>query len=89
MNATGILVAVNTLFILMAFNLQQIGSFNLILLIVGLMTLLTGILFYFVRQKRIAQKATEMPIINNDGSVRLSNNHKAVNALKKKVSRNN
>ena len=54
MKATGVLVLVNTLFILMAINLQQIGSFNLIMLILFMATALTGILFYLVRQKRIA-----------------------------------
>jgi hypothetical protein len=56
MRATAILVLVNTLFILMALNLQQIGSFNLIMLILFMATALTGVLFYLVRQKRIAAK---------------------------------
>ena len=59
MKSTGILVLVNTIFIVMALNLQQIGSFNLIALILILATTLTGILFYLVRQKRLAIAASQ------------------------------
>ena len=59
MKATGILVLVNTIFIIMALNLQQIGSFNLIALILTLATALTGVLFYLVRQKRLAIAANQ------------------------------
>ena len=57
MKATGILVMVNTVFIIMALNLQQIGSLNLIMLILFLATSLTGVLFYSVRQKRMVMAA--------------------------------
>ena len=66
MKATGILVLVNTVFIVMALNLQQIGSFNLIALILFLAMTLTGVLFYLVRQKRIASKSGQrMPATVN------------------------
>ena len=62
MKATGILVMVNTVFIVMALNLQSLGSFNLIALILFLATSLTGMLFFAVRQKRIAaNKSTLSP----------------------------
>jgi len=86
MQATGILVFANAIFILMALNLQQIGSLNLILLIVGLATFLTGILFFSVRQKRIARKSAEVSSLNSDGAVRLGSNRKSSEVLEKKIS---
>lgn len=52
MQATGILVAINLLFIFMVLFLQGIGTLNLLLLILFIATLLTGLLFMIVRKKR-------------------------------------
>ena len=54
MQATGLLVFVNILFILLVIALQGIGSFNLIILILALATGLTALLYYSVdRRKRL------------------------------------
>jgi UDP-GlcNAc:undecaprenyl-phosphate/decaprenyl-phosphate GlcNAc-1-phosphate transferase len=52
MQATGILVAVNLLFIFMVLFLQSIGTLNLLVLILFFATLLTGILFLIARKRR-------------------------------------
>lgn len=59
MQGTGILLAVNVLFILMVFNLQKIGTLNLLLLVIALAAALTGFLYAKVREKRI-QKSKEV-----------------------------
>jgi hypothetical protein len=47
------LISVNVVFILMAFKLHTIGSFNLLILIFGLATILTYFLHtYSIRKKR-------------------------------------
>ena len=90
MKATGILVTVNAIFIIMALNLQQIGSFNLIILILAIATLLTGVLFYLVRQKRIAlSRARQAVSISNDGSVQLPNKRSSDKVYERKVSSRN
>ncbi len=53
MQATGILVAVNLLFIFMVLFLQNIGTLNLLILILSIATLLSGMLFLIVRKKRL------------------------------------
>ncbi len=58
MQATGILVLVNVVFILLVISLQGIGSVNLLLVILGLAAGLTAILYYSVdRRKRIKRGA--------------------------------
>ena len=57
MQATGILVSVNIIFIIMVFTLQGIGSLNLILVTLGLATLLSSSLFFAVRRKKIREAA--------------------------------
>lgn len=52
MQATGILVAVNALFIFMAWSLQEVGTLNLLIIILAIATLLTGLLFIIVRKRR-------------------------------------
>lgn len=53
MQATSTLLGVNLLFIIMAFKLHKMGSFNLLLLIFGLASALTYVLHvYSVRKKR-------------------------------------
>ncbi len=53
MQATGVLIVVNVLFILMAVNLQGIGNMYLLLLIFGIAIVLTSLLFLYARQQRI------------------------------------
>ena len=53
MQATGSLVFVNVIFIYIAYQLQDIGSLYLLLLIIVLATLLSTILFFISRKKRI------------------------------------
>ncbi len=89
MKATGILVLVNTVFIVMALNLQQIGSFNLIALILLIATTLTGVLFYLVRQKRLSAKDGQVISITNDGSIRIPNKRSSEKIFEGKGSRRN
>lgn len=53
MQATGVLVFVNILFILMAVNLQGMGNLYLLLLIFGIAIVLTSLLFLYARRQRI------------------------------------
>lgn len=55
MQATGILVSVNLLFIFMVFTLQGIGTLNLLLVILGFATLLSGLLFLIARKRRMGK----------------------------------
>lgn len=55
MQATGILVSVNLLFIFMVFSLQGIGTLNLLLVILGFATLLSGLLFLIARRRRMGK----------------------------------
>jgi len=55
MQATGILVSVNLLFIFMVFTLQGIGTLNLLLVILGFATLLSGLLFLIARKRRMGR----------------------------------
>ncbi len=89
MKATGILVLVNTLFIVMALNLQQIGSFSLIMLILVIATSLTGVLFFSVRQKRLAKAAAQKTAVQTNGSLVLNPSTKQSEALKQEVSERN
>ncbi len=58
MQATGILVFVNVLFILMVLALQDIGAFNLLVLVVALAMFLSGTLYYVVSRKRLNKTPT-------------------------------
>lgn len=53
MRATGILVVVNIAFIAMVILFQDIGSLNLLLLVIGVAIALSGFLFYSVSKKRL------------------------------------
>ena len=53
MQATGILILVNIFFIVLVVSLQNIGSFNLLLVIITLAMGLSGLLFYSVSRKKI------------------------------------
>lgn len=53
MQATGVLIFVNILFIILAVKFQGIGNLYLLLLIFAVAVLLTSILFFYARQKRI------------------------------------
>lgn len=55
MQTTGILVAINLLFIFMVLFLQGIGTLNLLLLILSIATLLSGLLFMIARRRRLAK----------------------------------
>jgi len=55
MQATGILVSVNLLFIFMVWSLQGIGTLNLLLVILSFATLLSGILFLIARKRRMGR----------------------------------
>ncbi len=58
MTATGVLVLVNIGFMALAISLQHIGTFNLLVVILGLATFLSAFLFYLVGRKK--KKATTM-----------------------------
>ncbi len=53
MQATGILLLVNIFFIVLVIALQNIGSFNLLLVIISIAMGLSGLLFYSVSRKKI------------------------------------
>ncbi len=53
MQATGILLLVNIFFIVLVVSLQNIGSFNLLLVIITVALVLSGFLFYSVSRKKI------------------------------------
>ncbi len=55
MQSTGILVAVNLLFIFMVLFLNGIGTLNLLMLILFIATLLSSLLFMIVRKKRLSR----------------------------------
>ena len=55
MQATGVLVLFNILFIVTVIFLQDIGSFYLLVLILAMATLLTGPLHYFVRKRKLSR----------------------------------
>jgi len=52
MQATGVLVFVNIFFIGLVISFQNIGSLNLLMVILGLATAMSSILFYFVSQRK-------------------------------------
>jgi len=52
--ATGVLVLVNIAFIALVFSLQNIGTLNLMLLVVSLASILSGRLYLMVRKKKRA-----------------------------------
>ncbi len=54
MKATGVLVIVNVIFILIVFKLQNIGSLNLLIVILVLALILTTILSFISKQKKQA-----------------------------------
>ena len=54
MQATGILIAVNSLFIFLVVKLQSMGNMSLLLVIISLATLLTAILYVISRSRRKA-----------------------------------
>lgn len=56
MQATGILVVVNIVFIIMVFTMQDVGSLWLLLMTLGLATFLSSALFFVVRRKKIKEK---------------------------------
>ena len=53
MQATGILILVNIFFIVLVVTLQNIGSFNLLMVIIAFAMGLSGLLFYSVSRKKI------------------------------------
>jgi UDP-N-acetylmuramyl pentapeptide phosphotransferase/UDP-N-acetylglucosamine-1-phosphate transferase len=55
MQSTGVLVAVNLLFIFMVLFLNGIGTLNLLMLILFIATLLSSLLFMIVRKKRMSR----------------------------------
>ncbi len=56
MQATSILVVINVLFIIMSFQFQHLGTFNLLLLILGSATLFTAALLVWRRNKQAQQR---------------------------------
>jgi len=60
--ATGVLLLANILFIIIVFSLQSIGNLNLILLILSLASALTGWLYINVRNKKRATAAAQTKI---------------------------
>ncbi len=58
MQATGVLILVNILFILMAIKLQGIGNLYLLLVIFSIAVILTSFLFLYARQQRIKKKVS-------------------------------
>lgn len=55
MQATAILVVVNSCFMVMAFSLQSIGTFNLLILILIIAIILTAYLYAFASRKNVNQ----------------------------------
>lgn len=55
MQATAMLVVVNACFMLMAFSLQNIGTFNLLMLILITAIILTALLYSFASRKNVNQ----------------------------------
>ena len=53
MQATGVLIAVNLLFIFMVVQFQKIGTLNLLILTLGVATLLTSLLYMIARNRRL------------------------------------
>ena len=58
MQATGVLVVVNIFFIIIVFALQDIGSINLLLLIIALAVGLTAVLYFTVNRKKLNQQTS-------------------------------
>ena len=58
MQATGVLVFVNVLFILLVFTLQGLGNMKLMLVILGLASGLTSVLYYSVGRRKQLNKGT-------------------------------
>lgn len=56
MQATGTLIIVNILFIVMAYNLQGIGNLYLLIVIFSIATFLTAMLFLYARKQKIKRK---------------------------------
>ena len=54
MQATSILVFTNAMFIILAFKLNGIGTLNLLAVILGIATILTFLLYFSVRRKKLA-----------------------------------
>lgn len=54
MQGTAVLVFTNALFIVLAFGLNSIGTLNLLSLILGLATVLTLLLYFSVKRKKLA-----------------------------------
>lgn len=54
MQGTSVLVFTNALFIIMAFQLHEIGTLNLLMLILGLATALTFLLYFSVKRKKLS-----------------------------------
>ena len=53
MQATGVLVGVNLMFIVLAVKFQGIGTLNLLLLILLVATVLSTLLYFYARRKRV------------------------------------
>jgi UDP-GlcNAc:undecaprenyl-phosphate GlcNAc-1-phosphate transferase len=58
MQATGVLVVVNILFIIMVIALQDIGSAKLLILIAALAIALTAILYFTANRKKLNQQTS-------------------------------
>ena len=56
MQATGVLLIVNIMFIFLVYKLQKIGSFNLLMVILLLAIFLTSVLSFITRQKKASPK---------------------------------
>jgi UDP-N-acetylmuramyl pentapeptide phosphotransferase/UDP-N-acetylglucosamine-1-phosphate transferase len=56
MQATGVLVVVNIFFIIMVYALQDLGSVNLLLIIIGMAISLTALLYFSVHRKKLNQQ---------------------------------
>ena len=58
MQATGVLVVVNILFIIMVIALQDIGSAKLLILIIAMAIALTAVLYFSVSRKKLNKQAS-------------------------------
>jgi hypothetical protein len=56
MQATGVLVIVNIMFIFLVYRLQKIGTFNLLIVVLLVALFLTSVLSFINKQKRTAPK---------------------------------
>lgn len=56
MQGTAVLVLVNVFFVILAYSLQNLGTLSLMIVILAVATILSSILYYMARKKKIAKQ---------------------------------